>query len=96
MDKRSIVTTYYGPGRGKKKPVVKVTRGSNPMEVVANISRNMMNNRYGAVVAESHDEEYGELLCVATYHIGETFRVVLERDPMKPICITDFDEEGEE
>lgn len=99
MEKRSIQTTYYGPtvgeGENAYKPITKVTYGSNHMEVVANIARNMMANKYGAIVAEAHDEEYGELLCVATMFIGEDFRVAFKRDATRPVLITDLPESGE-
>lgn len=92
--KRSIVTTYYGPG--SHRPIVKRTYSSNPLEVQPNITRNMaVMNKYGAVVAEAHDEEYGELLCVATYFIGEEFRIVPHTDVHRPVLVTNLPESGE-
>jgi hypothetical protein len=86
--KRTIKTEYYRPG--KHKVPYKVTYGSNRIEVLPNITRNMMLNKYGADVAMAYDEEYGELLLVATYKIGERFRVVFEGDVHQPVLITDF------
>lgn len=97
--KRNIVTTYFGPtigeGDNAYKPVVKITRGSNPMELVGNVARNMAQQRWGepVVVAEAHDEEYGELLLVATMFIGEHFQIMFEADRSRPIIVTDFDED---
>lgn len=91
---RIIKTTYFGqPERkGGKKPVVKVTYGSNPLEVVTNITRRMMRNLDGAVVASAEDVEYGQLLCVATYFIGESFRVAFMADAKRPVCVTNIED----
>lgn len=88
---RNLVTTYYGPGR--KRPVTKTTRGSRREEILPNICRNLTRNAYGAVVAECHDEETGELLLVVTYWIGAKLAVVFEQDVTHPICITNIDPE---
>jgi hypothetical protein len=91
---RTIKTTYYGPspGRGKAKPVIKVTHGSRIGECLPNVSRMMTQNLRGdAVVAEVVDETYGELLLVATYFPGEKFNTVFEQDVKRPVCITDAD-----
>ena len=93
---RTIKTTYYGPspGRGKSKPVVRVTHGSRISECLPNVARFMtVNPRWNAVVAEVTDETYGELLLVATYFPGERFNVVFEQDVNRPVCI--FDTNGE-
>jgi hypothetical protein len=92
---RIIKTTYYGQPhkKGGKKPVVKVTYGSNPLEVLPNITRHMVRNDYGAVVASAEDTEYGELLLVATYFIGESFKVGFEQDVRRPVCVTNIEEE---
>ena len=87
---RTIKTVYFGPspGRGKPKPVIKVTHGSRLSEVGPNVMRMMTRNLHGdAVVAEAHDEMYGELLFVATYFPGEKFAVVFEQDASRPVCI---------
>ena len=92
---RTIKTTYYGasPGRGKKKPVVRITRGSNIKECLPNVARFMTTNpRWNAEVAEVVDEAYGELLLVATYFPGEKFNVVFEQDVTRPVCIFNLDE----
>ena len=90
MNPRTLITTYYGPGKGKNKPIVRITRGSQREEAIANISRHMLRNDYGAVVADVVDSETGELLAVATYHIGESFKVVFVSDVIHPICVTDI------
>lgn len=93
---RSIKTTYYGPspGRGKPKPVVRTTRGSRISECLPNVARMLTrNNRWNAVVAEVVDEEYGELLFVATYFSGEKFNTIFEHDVNRPVCIDMFEEE---
>lgn len=87
---RTIKFVYYGhsPGRGKPKPVVKVTHGSRIDECLPNVSRMMTRKLHGdAVVAEVHDETYGELLLVASYFPGEKFNVVFEKDTTRPVCI---------
>lgn len=86
---RTIKFTYYGPApKGKKKPVVKVTHGSRIDEVLPNMSRMMTRKLKGdAVVAEAHDEQYGELLLVGSYFPGEKFAVVFEQDVHRPVCI---------
>lgn len=89
---RNLITTYHGPGR--KHPVVKTTRGSNRDEILPNICRHMTRNDYGAVVAECHDEDTGELLLVVTYWIGTKLQVMFEADVTKPICITNIKEEA--
>ena len=93
---RPIKFTYYGmaPGRGQKKPVVRVTRGSNIGEVLANVSRFMTRNpKWGAVVAEVTDEaNFNEVLLVATYFPGEKFAVVFEQDVARPVCLLDDDD----
>jgi hypothetical protein len=91
---RIIKTTYYGqPERkGGKKPVVKVTYGSNPLEALPNVTRRMVRNLDGAVVASVEDTEYGELLLVATYFIGESFKVQFERDVTRPVCVTNIED----
>lgn len=89
---RTIKTTYYGAGRGKKKPVVQTTRGSRIEEAAANVVRWMTRkNRHLAVVAEVVDTTYGELLFVATYFPGEQFKIQFEKDVTRPVCITNFD-----
>lgn len=90
---RNIETTYFGMGKGRNKPVLKRTFGSNPNEIVPNISRNMLANRYGAVVAEAHYIDTGELIAVATYFIGSVFNVKLAKDLSRPICLTNIPEE---
>jgi hypothetical protein len=85
---RTIKTTYYGPGRGKNKPEVKTTLGRNREEIGPNIMRHMTRNDYGAVVAEAYDIETGELLLVATYFIGEAFKVTFEPDVSNPVCVS--------
>lgn len=87
--RRTLVTTYYGPGRGKDKPIVKVTRGSRLEEVAANISKHMTQNHYGATVASTQDEETGQLLLTATYHIGESLKFYFFADVDRPICLMD-------
>lgn len=91
QSERTIKTVYYGPspGRGKPKPVIKITRGSRLAEVGPNIMRMMTSKLKGAaIVAEAHDETYGELLLVATYFPGEKFNTVFEQDVVRPVCIT--------
>lgn len=90
MTTRTLVTTYYGPGKGSNKPVVKITRGLHRDELVPNISRKMVQNAYGAVVAEAVDDETGELLLVCTYAIGARFAVIFEADVTNPVCVTDI------
>lgn len=85
---RTIKTTYYGPGRGKNKPVLKTTMGSNRDEIGPNIMRHMTRNDYGSVVAEAYDIETAELLLVATYEIGRKFQTVFEADVSNPVCVT--------
>ena len=85
---RPLITTYYGPG--KHKPVVKITRSSRIEETLPNIVRHMTANDYGAVVAECVDEEYGELLYVATYMIGESFKVMFQKQTSKVVCVTNL------
>lgn len=88
---RTIKFTYYGPSpsRGKNKPVVKTTHGSRIDEVLPNVSRMMTRKLKGeAVVGEAYDDEFGELLLVATYYPGEKFNVVFEQDVNRPVCIT--------
>lgn len=87
---RTIKTTYYGPsaGRGKAKPVIKRTRGSRIGECLPNVTRMMTQGLKGdAVVAEVHDETYGELLLVVTYFPGEKLQVLFEQDVTRPVCI---------
>jgi hypothetical protein len=87
---RTIKTTYYGPspGRGKAKPVVKITRGSRIGECLPNASRMLTTRLNGdAVVAEVTDELFGQLLLVATYFPGEKFNVIFEQDVNRPVCI---------
>lgn len=95
----NIVMTFYGPkvGHGKNAyyPVVKKNRGSDPQEVLSNIMRHLSRNSYGATVVEAHDEEYGELLLVVTYHIGESMKIMFEADRKRPVLLTDFPEKGE-
>lgn len=85
---RTLKTTYYGPGRSKDKPIVKTTYGSKRDELGPHIMRHMTNNDYGAVVAEAYDTETSELLLVATYFIGEQFKVSFRSDVTNPVCIT--------
>jgi hypothetical protein len=90
MSERTIVTTYYGPsaGRGKQKPKIKVTRGSRIGECLPNVTRMLTQNLKGdAVVAEVHDEMFGELLLVVTYFPGEKLQVTFEQDVTRPVCI---------
>lgn len=97
MTNRTIITTYYGPspGRGKDKPVIKITRGSRIGEIGPNIMRMMTRRMNGdAVVAEAYDDEYGELLLVASYFPGEKFNTVFEQDVSRPVYIcTDSNQE---
>lgn len=95
---RTLITTYYKPGKGAKKDIIRVTRGSNRDEIVPNISRAMTTGRYHmdnlyAGLAISEDGETGELLCVATYKPGESFKVKFVGDVTNPICITDIPED---
>lgn len=93
--KRPIKYTYYGGYKGKNKIVVATTRGSNIAEVLPNVSRFMTRKsaRYGAVVAEVIDEEnFNELLLVATYWPGEKFNVIFEQDVHRPVCLTNIEE----
>jgi hypothetical protein len=92
---RPFIYTYYGPsqGRGRKKPVVMRYRGSNIGEIAANMVRWMTRKAKGAaVVGEVHDEEYGELLLVATYFPGEKFQIVFEQDTTKRVYVTRLDD----
>jgi hypothetical protein len=93
MTTRTIQTTYYGPGRGKKKPVVRVTYGSNRHEILPNIMRRLTQNLDGAVVVEVIDQEYGELLLVVTMWPGESIRVVFKQDVKNPVLCTNFSKE---
>lgn len=88
---RTLITTYYGP----RKAVLKKTRGSRIEELLPNIMRHFTRNDYGATVAESIDEETGELLFVVSYRIGEKLQVVFERDVKRPVCVTDIPEDDE-
>jgi hypothetical protein len=93
---KPFIYTYYGPspGRGKKKPVVKIYRGSNIGEISANVARWMTRTARGmAVVGEVHDEEYGELLLVASYFPGEKFQIIFEQDTTKRVFITKLTED---
>lgn len=86
---RTIKTTYYGPGRGKNKPVIKITRGSRIGECLPNVTRMLTQKLRGdAVVAEVYDETYGELLLVVTYYPGEKLQTVFEHDVNRPVCLT--------
>lgn len=86
---RTIKTTYYGPGRGKNKPIIKVTRGSRIGECLPNVTRMLTQKLRGdAVVAEVYDETYGELLLVVTYYPGEKLQTLFEQDVNRPVCIT--------
>lgn len=84
---RNIETTYYGPGRGKNKPIVMVTRGSRRHEIAPNILRRMTQNLDGAVVAEAVDLEYGELLMVVTMFPGEAIRIAFKK-ATHPVLVT--------
>lgn len=90
MNIRTLKTTYYGPGRGKDKPIVKVTHSSRRIEALPSVCRHMQANDYGAVVAMVHDEETAELLLVVTYTIGSKLQVVFEADVKNPVCLTDI------
>jgi hypothetical protein len=93
MTTRSIQTTYYGPGKGRKKPVVKVTHGSNRHEILPNIMRRLTQNLDGAVVVEAIDlENHNELLAVVTMWPGDQIRTVLKGDVTRPIFATHFKE----
>jgi len=88
---RTIKTTYYGPspGRGKQKPEIRITRGSRIGECLPNVTRMLTQKLKGdAVVAEVHDEMFGELLLVVTYFPGEKLTVMFEHDVSRPVCIT--------
>lgn len=94
---RPIRYDYYGPkiGRGKdaKRVLIKTVRGSNIEEVNANVARWMTRkNRWYAEICDVTDETYGELLLVATYLPGESFKIVFERDVTRPVCVTYFEE----
>jgi hypothetical protein len=83
---RPIQTTYYGPGR--KKPVVKVTHGSNRHEILPNIMRRLTQNLDGATVVEVIDvENHGELLLVVTMFPGESIRVAFKK-ATHPVLVT--------
>jgi hypothetical protein len=84
---RPFQTTYYGPGRGKKKPIVKITYGSNRHEILPNIMRRLTQNLDGAVVVETIDVEYGELLLVVTMFPGEAIRVAFKK-ATHPVLVT--------
>jgi hypothetical protein len=85
MTIRTLQTTYYGPGR--KKPVVRVTHGSNRHEALPNIMRRMTQNLDGATVAEVVDTDYGELLLVVTMFPGESIRVAFKK-ATHPVLVT--------
>lgn len=81
---RIITTTYYGPG--EEKPIIKVTHGDRHDRALANATYHLSQNHYGAVVVDITGE-YGELLAVLTYKIGEKLQVLMEQDVDNPVCV---------
>jgi hypothetical protein len=79
---RFIETTYYF-----HKEVVKITRAAHPENALPNAVRHLLQNDYGATVVEVTDLQYGELLAVATYKIGEKLQIIFEKNPHRPVCI---------
>lgn len=91
MSARPYMTEYFGPGRGKNKPIVRTTYGSNPHELLPNIMRRMTQNLDGAVVAVVTGTEYGELQMVVTMFPGESIRVAFKRGFL-PILLTNLED----
>lgn len=83
MAARTIETTYYTNSNN----AVKTTRSVYGQSAVANVMLHMMNNDYGATVAEVTSLEHGELLAVLTYKPGDSIRTLFARDVTNPVCI---------
>lgn len=90
---RNLKTTYYGPSDpGSPKSIMKITYGSNRVEVLPNITRRLTQNLDGAVVVETIDiDNHDELIMVVTMWPGDEIRVPFVGDVKKPVLLTNLE-----